>query len=162
MIKIQTLLLTHLWRQLQLQMIKTSARKFWKYTHAKHVLLVLYITHLVACQCSLLHARANESNSAVTIIANKMDANNKTAVSKSTWNGWGGGVYIDQCMIHCTRYHTSIETKALTCQGHSWYCYDSVILFLLILICLKLCFLGCMMIMMATSCNGYVFFWYLS
>ena len=49
--------------------------------HAKHVftiLLLLYITPLVACQCNEWHA-----NSAVTISANKMDANIKTIDSKS-------------------------------------------------------------------------------
>ena len=44
-------------------------------------LLLLYITHVVPCQCRQLHARAKKSNSAVIIIANKMDGNNKTIVS---------------------------------------------------------------------------------
>ena len=47
-------------------------------------LLLLYITHVVPCQCRQLHARPagqEKSNSAVIIIANKMDGNNKTIVS---------------------------------------------------------------------------------
>ena len=50
-------------------------------------LLLLYITDLVACQCSQLHARAKQSNPAVTITANKMAANNKTIGCKSTGRG---------------------------------------------------------------------------
>ena len=65
------------------------------------LLLLLYITHLVAYQCNQLHARAKQSNSAVTITTNKMDAQNKTIDSKST--GSGG--------IHRLMYHTSYDVS---------------------------------------------------
>ena len=51
------------------------------------LLLLLYITHLVAYHCSQLQSVACQSkqfNSAVTITDNKMDARNKTIDSKST------------------------------------------------------------------------------
>ena len=91
---------------------KTSTSNYWKRAHtiriknahAKHVFtfVIIYasprslLVQSVACQ-------SNKSNSAITITANKMDANNQTINSKSTRSK--GYILIDvlyivKCIIH--------------------------------------------------------------
>ena len=66
-------------------------------------LLLLYITHLVACQWQWVACQSNKSNLAVTFTANKMDANNKTIDSTSTGSEGYTSIdvsYIIQCIMH--------------------------------------------------------------